>query len=486
MKSLRDFGVYFVGSAVVASVNILLVPVYSRYLVPADYAVLTLQIYVITIVTTLADLGQNTAFCVLYYKQSARSNLLYNSLFVSFVAFAVFCAPVLTIPGLVSWLIRVPVPYAVQAKIVLIAALTLFANFFASLLRLTQKPLLFTLTSLARAAVMGLLNVLFLVVFRQTYDAYLNAMLFALLIPSVWGVVYILRAYPTLGVSLDVGLLRRLLRIGLPLLPFSLLAFGFQASDKYLMNALMTTGAMGLYAFGFKFGTIMETFLTNSLGQAFSPAIYKAYATGREAYAGILRNLLLLFLVLGFATLLGFATFGDLFYRVVVGTAYWDSFPVAVLSLFGYLLSGAAAILNATIVAREKTYFSPAIIACTIVVSVGCALVLIPRIGSMGAVLSFVLACATTLVITYSISQRLFHVDHHWRTILSVSAILGGAVVCNHLLSDVRGLTAARVLVKTLIALVALLVTYLVAREPLRAAAGVGLARPRSSVEGQG
>jgi O-antigen/teichoic acid export membrane protein len=456
MKLLKNFSIYILGNVAVGAISFLLIPVYSKLLLPADYGLLNLIMYFIGIVSTLGDLGQGTAFCVLYYKKEEKSELILNSLAISVFAFSLICIPMIIWPGLLGNILKIKIDYSIQIKTMIIAVISIFSNFLLNLLRLLEKPISYSIASILKTLTLAILNILFLVILKQKYDSYINAALFSAIPIVIWGIVFIIRNYSFKGIRLRKATLFHLLKIGLPLLPYFILSIAFQASDKYVLNGFLAAAAVGTYSFGYKFGSLMESFISGPLGTAISPMLYKTYPVNQDKYEELLKNVWLIYLSIGLCTVLAFTTLGDVFFHFIVGENYWPSFLIAILALGGNLLNGAGIMLGANIIVKEKTYYNLISITGTIIVNIGLNIYLIPKIGIYGAIVSYVGSGLTALVINYVISQRLHPIKHKWSEIIPVTILICTTVIINYNLSNIVNLNPFRVGLKFVIAIIAL------------------------------
>ena len=63
----RSLSIYGLGDAAAAAVNLLLLPIYTRYLTPQDYGIVTMLLTIEAVAKVVFRWGVDTAFMRLYY-----------------------------------------------------------------------------------------------------------------------------------------------------------------------------------------------------------------------------------------------------------------------------------------------------------------------------------------------------------------------------------------------------------------------------------
>lgn len=449
-KVLQNFGIYTFGTFLLGLINVLLLPVYSSYIVPNDYGLLNLIMYIINASVLFIDFGQNMAFSVRYYKTSEdkRSTLALNSLFICFIVLIPVILLFLCWKGFLTFCLKTNVPYTIQVRVVLIIFLTVFTNYFTNLLRLKEEAFLFLSASVLKSLVMGGLNVLFLVYLHQSYDSYLNAVIVSLLVLFIWGIFYLKNEFNFSEAKISFNQMKTLLKLGSPLLPYGLLMLIFIAGDKFILNTLMSTSIVGLYAFGYRIGSLIDPFLTSPLGQAISPTLFRVYNESIDRYIQITRSIWVFYIFLAFFVLMGMSVFADLLYHLFIGKQYWGSFYIAIIIMFGYILLGMGTMLGGAIVVKEKTYLSPFMVLITGSVNILLNFVLIHYLGFYGAAIALVLGSTISFLLYYKISQRLIKVVHAWTEIIIITAISICVVSINLYLSNVININPCLIFIK--------------------------------------
>jgi len=90
LKALENFGIYTFGSILQTAISFLLLPVYIKYLAPAEYGVISVILVMSSILVVFTNLGAQSGFYRLYYegpKEKLFTTTLIWRLLTAFSAF---------------------------------------------------------------------------------------------------------------------------------------------------------------------------------------------------------------------------------------------------------------------------------------------------------------------------------------------------------------------------------------------------------------
>jgi O-antigen/teichoic acid export membrane protein len=416
----KNLAVYGVGDVAIQIVSFLLVPVYVRYLSPADYGILGLLGGVEAGAKLFFRWGLDGAFMRFWYEcqdQEARQRLASTIFFfllainalllaISLVA-APFAAPrMIGIPG-----------YTVALQLVLLNTFAIGFTFIPfHVLRMQQKTRAFSALTFARSVATLLLRITLVVGLGF----------------GIWGVV-VADIVVTAGVILWMAplfarlvrpvfsreVLRDSLSFGLPRLPHALAQQVMAIGDRFILTRFGTLADIGVYSMSVSFGLIPKLFLS-AFENAWAPFYY---ATAREAdgartFAGVTTYV---FAVLALLTAGLSAIAADLL-ALVVGPAYAAGAGVIAWTAVGVLLQGVYLLTSIGLNITKHTKYYPvstiAGAACNVVLN----FVLIPRFGIIGAAWANAAAYGLQTAVAYTLSQRFYPIEYEAGRLLRVSA----------------------------------------------------------------
>ena len=143
-RLFKSLGIYGLGDAATSLLNFLLLPVYTRYLTPAEYGVIALLVVLEAVVKILFRWGVDSAFMRLYYDCSDDRSRQSLTSTIFFFMLALNGVLVLIASGSAPWLSGWLFGTADQANILRLAFLNIFLiSFFFlpySVLRIREQP----------------------------------------------------------------------------------------------------------------------------------------------------------------------------------------------------------------------------------------------------------------------------------------------------------------------------------------------------------
>lgn len=187
-------------------------------------------------------------------------------------------------------------------------------------------------------------------------------------------------------------LLRNMLLFCLPLIPSSLSALLFSYIDRFLISNYLTIGDVGIYGMGARFASI-ATMLIVGINLALTPVIYATYKQDGTA-ENISRIFSILILALA-PIIVGAILFSREILILMTTEKYYGAADVIPFIMAGAAISQLYNFAPGIFIAK-KTYLIILINVVACLFNVGANVILIPRVGIIGAAVS---NAATGLVI---------------------------------------------------------------------------------------
>jgi O-antigen/teichoic acid export membrane protein len=387
-------------------VNLLLMPLYTRLLTPTDYGHLALLLLFGTVAKIVFRLGLDAGFFRMHYALEDPEERRRLAGTVAVAAGVVGTGLMLAVLALKDPLTRAllgaeaPSPWWV----VLVAGdvyLGTFSFVPLSLLRIQDRPGLFSSYSAGRHTLNTLLKVLLVV---QGYgvtgvlwsDLLATGLFAAALLP-----VLLRGSAP----ALDLALLRPALAFGLPKVPHGVFVQALNVADRKILDVFLSRAEVGLYQVGYTLGSGVK-FASSAFEPAWGPFVY-AQLKDPEAPRTLARVATYAFAVFLAATL-GVAVLGRELLRLLAPPAFWEGARVIPVVALAYLLHGVFLLGSIGIGISRRTSYYPVITAAAAVTNIGLNLVLIPRLGILGAAWATVAAYGVMAALGVFLSQRVY------------------------------------------------------------------------------
>ena len=164
------------------------------------------------------------------------------------------------------------------------------------------------------------LNILFLVVLKEGIEGYLKAYIIANTLTAIYAIV-VGKGYKSFNFSeIDKGLLARMAKYSIVLIPNSFMWWIMNSSDRIMVSSMISVAANGIYAVSYKLPTLVST-LTTIFNQAWSYSAIREEGTADESeYNNKIFKVLIGIVML---TGIGILTFAKPFLSVYVSKEYY-------------------------------------------------------------------------------------------------------------------------------------------------------------------
>ena len=427
-RLLSESVIYGFGGVANQALSVLLVPLYARQLGVADYGILAILITTQSLTTMIVGLALPQAFFRSYLKEASgpaeRARVLHTSVMlragISTAGLAVFS--LLAFP--LATLLGEPDRAAVVLLIGPIAFLDSLNTLPLSFLRAERRASAYATLAFVRAGLALVAIIVLVVVLGMGIAGVLIGSLIAAAFATSIGVGMIVRVSDWRW-GWDGALVRHMLSFSLPLVPAALAGWALSLSDRYVIQAVDGNTAVGIYAGGYTIGLAVSALIVQPFGLTWGAAYWEL---AREEHAQRLfaRVLTAFTVVTSFIALILSALATDII-RIVLTPAFDPGRWVVPFAAFAYVCYGIYSILGTGLNLESQTRWLPLTIGVPAAVNVVLNLVLIPRVGFMGAAFSTLLCYALLAVLTGIAAHRYYPVPWEVRPTLA-ALVLGFAL----------------------------------------------------------
>lgn len=409
-----------VGKLSTQFVSLLLVPLYTFFLAPAEYGFVDLVVTYVLLLAPVATLQLEMAS--FRYLVDARADEAAKKRIISNVMHVVFAAILLLVVAYVVAGMFVVMPYG--PLILAIAAVTILLNLFLQMVRGLGKNKEYAYASIA-IALANILATLGFVVFAQLG---VQGVFMAMLIANAAGLVYLflkLRLYKYITFrQQDIGLKKELVRYALPLIPNGISWWVISLFDRTVIALFLGVAANGIYAVSSKYATIF-TSLASIFGMSWTEsASMHINSKDRHVFFNDVFN----------ASVRAFGSLGLLLIAALpfvfgaIGAQYAESYlyvPILIIAAFFNAMVG---LYSAIYVARKMTkqVMTTSLIAAAINIALNIAL--ITFIGLYAAALATATAYLAMAVYRHYDIKSYLHIVYKKRVLLGLALLYGFVV----------------------------------------------------------
>jgi O-antigen/teichoic acid export membrane protein len=293
-----------------------------------------------------------------------------------------------------------------QAWVVLVAA-DVFAGTFAfvplNLLRIQDRPALFSAFSVGRHTVNTVLKVVFVL---GGYGV--TGVLWSdLLATAVFSLALLPRLFQGSRPALSRPLLKDVLAFGLPKVPHGLMVQVMNLADRKILDVFTTLSEVGIYQMGATVGSGAK-FATAAFEPAWGPFVY-SQVRQPEAPRTLARVVTYAFAFFVTAAL-AVSVLGREILIVLTpkNPDFWPGAPVVPVIALGYVFHGVFLLTSIGIGIERKARYYPIVTTVSAAVNIGLSVALIPYWGKMGAAWATAASYAAMAGLGYVLSQRLY------------------------------------------------------------------------------
>jgi O-antigen/teichoic acid export membrane protein len=426
LRRLATTGAAYTAASILSKViAVALLPLYTRYLSPADYGTAEVLFAAVVAASIVIRLGVIEAVLRFYYKAGEDPARVVSTSFAT-LFWASTAAALVALPfaGQISEALLVrPAPDLARIAIGGLWVLTLH-EYLLTLFRLEERARAFFAVTIANVLVAIALTVVLVVGADEgarglLLGSYASGAAFVL------GLIVVHRR--RLSLWIDRALLGRLIRFGLPTMPAELSLYALNFADRIIIFRTLGATEAGLYSVAVKFAQAVNV-LVRGFQLAWPPLAYSIRDDGdaRRTYAAVVT-----WFVAGCAfVVIGMWLFSRWIVRALAAPKFFESYEAIGLISTAVTLYALYMVLVVILGRTGRTEFNfPATIAA-LAVNVALNLLLVPSMGIVGAGIALVASYLVVLALMYGFTQRLFPVPYQWgrlARVVLVSAVLVGA-----------------------------------------------------------
>jgi len=403
---LKHGWIYTVANVVNRAAGLLLLPLYAKVLTASEFGVYALIGVVGDILGVMLMIGMNNAFTVVYFEhadEESRRRVVSTSM-LGLVAVA---AVLLAVAYPAGWAIGMGLfGDGAQAPVLAVAlgsiAMSTVFELALTYYRVQKRSGMCLLISVGKAVLLLGFNVLFMLAFdlRVTGIFLANGVAFATL--GLGLAVAILMAN---GMAFSPAILKRVVTLGLPFLPQSLLDVANQFIARYLLNIIAATAAVGVFSFGMRLSSILYMFLTASFLQIWS--VHRIESQHKAVDHGQSEFVFHLFLIVLTAAALGMALTGPEILWLIASDDYAPVLPCLPLLVASYVLHGARMHPEVALMKAKRVGTLPWISAASLAVGSALTVALVWRWGVFGAAVAVLGREIFQIALTEAVRRRL-------------------------------------------------------------------------------
>jgi O-antigen/teichoic acid export membrane protein len=414
--------IYGLGGLIQRIVAVLLLPLYTRFLDPADYGRIEVLVALSAVVFALLRAGIQSSFFRFYFQaedEPGRQTVIRTSFWFTMGTATLALGAGLALAGPISHAIFGSSDYAnlVRAAFVGLWASMNYDQLMA-LFRVEERSVSYSIASLANVLITVGATILLVVVLEKGPVGVLVGNFSGTL--AVYAVLLVFRR-SQLGLEFDWDVFRRMTAWGMPFVPSVIALNLIDFSDRFFLARIRDAEELGLYAIGMRISAALLFVLAafRTAWPAFAYSLPEDEA--KRTYGYVLTYVT--FFASWAAVALGLGAHWIV--RLLTTPDFYDGERVVPVLVFAFVVFGMYIVVVTSIGRAGRRGSNWMITGAAALFNVALNLILIEPFGMMGAAVSMVASYFVMFLgITWK-AQRVFPVIYQWRR---VATAIGAAV----------------------------------------------------------
>lgn len=431
----RRSSLYLLGLVLTRSIGLLLVPLFTRLLVPSDYGILSAITSISSVATILYTFGLRGAFSRLYWDHTESRNEqgeLLGSVLACVLLISIFATGLLYIGGENFFgAILKGVPFDPYVRMGLLLALfSVVPPFWTTYCRIRERAATYVLFTSGTFLATTALSIYLVAFAQQGVLGRLRSLLLIQAILTLVSLVFLRKEFP---LRFSLQKLKASLRYGLAYIPHNLSGWVMGLLDRLLLGGIRGFDSVGIYNVGYALGGVMGM-IAVAFNLSYTPYFMKKFKQEGERAAHTISRLATLWFIIMVFLALCISVFAREIVTLMAARSYQEAWRVIPIVVLGFFCQGVYFMTVKPIIQNKRfiRYLPVGSFSGGIVNLVG-NLLLIPRFGMVGAAWATMISYFSMMAIAFMIARRALRIPYEYpklaRAVL-VGVILYMGVLC--------------------------------------------------------
>lgn len=400
---IKNSILYSIGEILPRAVSLLLLPIYTRYLSPADYGIISYTHTVVVFLFVLGAFALNSyalRFYFIHEDDEERNTLLGTvQLFILTLNVVFIVLAFLLMPSIINrYDIQIPWnPYFRLAFI--INFLDCLSIVPMVIYRVRQDAVKFVIVGLSKTFLVVILTLYLVVFLKRGVLGSFQAQLYVYL-PYTLVYLYIMRKYARL--SFNFSYIKEGLKFSAPLIPGSICFLLLSVSDRVILERYVDIGELGIYNVACQMSLVLNIVIQSGY-KAIEPELFRRFGT--EGFNTFIRKTQSAFFSAIYVGALFLCLFSQEIFVLMTTDAFHQGYMLVPALAVGVIMTGQNVIYGGILQGEKRTKMQGTATIIGAIVSVSVNLILIPYFGVYAAacssalsffVMNMILFCAMT------------------------------------------------------------------------------------------
>ena len=405
-KLVKNTSIYSIGQILPQAAGFILLPIYTRYLTPADYGIVSSMAVLQTILAIFFTLCLERSVVRLYwdYKTDNDKKDFFGTITISIaVLSSIILLLLFTFNKYVGLIYKSIDFYPFYVYAILSSFIGVFSLVPKKYLMLKEKAGTFITLSLLQFVLRSVFVLYFIIVSKEGAIGYLKGSLFSVIILLP---IFSLISFKICNLKFKYNIFKNAFSFSLPIVPAIMTAWVLNLSDRVFIERYFTLEDVGIYSLGYKIAGLVVLF-TGAFSLAYDPVFFKLANSDNQKIAKkklFSYNHIYLIIIILFCFIIAF--FSKEIVTIMLDKKFISAYYFIPLIAFSYLFSQAGGITSRFFQQSKKMKANMYISISAAVINVILNFLLIPPFGAFGAAYATILSMFLVFSVSYFYTKK--------------------------------------------------------------------------------
>lgn len=405
---------FSVGTILTQAIGFFLIPIYTNYLSPSDYGILSIASVISAILTILVFLGMRSAITRFYFDYPNAKDLkeYLSTITISILATSFSLTFLAWIFGNSFFSILFPeVPFY---PYLILVFLTVFFNIPLTiafiLLQVREQSFHYSFINVMKFLLTTSAIVIFVVIYHKGALGSLFGQCVAAAILFFVGIALLKK---DIGFVFISGKLKDSLTFGIYLIPHELASWTTNLIDRIFLNYYTSLSVVGIYSLGYQFASIL-TVITTMMNYAWVPFFISSFQESGDQIKPIIAQLTRYYVMFLMLCALGISLFSREIIICIANPDYYSAIPIVPVVILAFIFDGLYYMVVTQLFIVKKTVFITLSTLTAAALNITFNFILIPQYGMFGAAASTVISFGFSFILVFYFSHQLFPIKYDY------------------------------------------------------------------------
>lgn len=436
-KNIQNIFIYSLPRVFKYGLYLFALPVLTRHLTPEDFGIVALALAFPTIAVEIVSSGMSSS-ASRYYFEYRKDEKKVNALFFSsqvylFLMFAVSATAVYFAREYISNLVTGKTDYGTAVFIAYLAVYMDQINaFFLIIYQNMEKAAVHSGFTLLQALTSISTSLLLVIYWKMSYMGMIYGSFTAALVVCLGLCIHFNR---DVRVHFSRKILYDNLKYGIQVIPNALTGFINKFFDKYMLNAMVSMAATGIFNIGQTVANTLFVVMGN-VWMSFQPVYYREVFDNGDAASEKVGRMFTVFTYITLAPIIIMILFAQEILYLLAPPSYYEAAGILVILAAGTATQTFGMYVGVQYAYSKRPFWIFPVTVLGTIINVVMNIYLIPIYGLMGAGLATIISSSGGNILLAYIGQKLYRIQYEWKMLAPLFINIIAAMIVSLYIMD--------------------------------------------------